>query len=175
MLFGWRSPGHGAGRVKSKAVQECFREACLSANHSWCFDLKSWLHCLGQTQAALVSCSRPHASPRGTGRGLLSWPASKQVPEVSPLPLQTKGLPGDPRPCGSGITHIRSQVCSYFGKVPAFLNAPEIEVVPLQQESSHAGGSRTIFELGTIIFPKLFLSRKLLLWEKLFTKRQGCG
>lgn len=44
----------------------------------------------------------------------------------------------------------------------------EIEAVPLQGESTHGRGNRTAFELGTIIFAKLFFIRNLC--EKLLTE-----
>lgn len=81
--------------------------------------------------------------PRGTGRSLLSWPAPKQVPEVSLLPLPTKGLLRDPHVCVSGLTRAWSQGCGYFGRVPPFPNASETSEVPLQQVSIRGGGRQT--------------------------------
>lgn len=167
----------GAGWAESKAVQcrsvskkpafQLTTVSALTSNHGSI----AW----GKPRLPRCPVPEPRASPWGTGRYLLSWPISRQVLEVSLLPLLTKGLLGDPCPCGSGITHAWSQGCGYFGRLPSFLNASEIEVAPLQQESTRDGISRTAFELGTVIFPKLFFSRKLLLWEKLLTKRWGCA
>lgn len=101
MLSGWRSqppamgqfcPLDGAGWAESKVVQcgNAFEKPAflltavgtLTSNHG----------SIAQGKCRLpVSCSWPRASPWGTGRGLLSQPASKWVPEVSPLAFADQG------------------------------------------------------------------------------------